>query len=107
MIVDKQDKKQERNHLTVVVRKPGTSGWTPIFRREWADRQETLSGVLFEPLTEREQAAVDDHPMLARVAIGLEYPCDAGSRDDVTWIEVHMLSGDDDEPHCLVSAELA
>ena len=107
VIIDKKDTRQERNHLALVVRKPGTTAWTPIFRRAWEDRQETLSGVLFQPLTEQEQAAVSGDAMRARVSIGFEYPCDAGSRDEVSWVEIHALPQGADEPVCLISAELA
>lgn len=107
VIIDREDKKLKRNFPAVVVRPPGTTAWTPIFRREWEDRQETLRGVAFTPLSAQEQGAVSKDVKLARVAIGFEYPCDAESRDDACWVEVHILEEGVDEVGTLASAELA
>jgi hypothetical protein len=108
-IQDPKDKRGERNHPVVVVRPVGGKTWLPIFRREWEERQETLNGVTFKPLTAKEAASVREKevPLRGRLSVGFEYPCDADSRDAVSWVEIHVVPEGRNECHCLASAELA
>ena len=107
VIDDPEDTERECNHLAIVVRPPGGQEWKPVFRREWEDRQETLQGVSFTPLSAKEAAAVARKSMRGRVSVGLEYPCDAESRDTVSWIEIHAVPEGKTEYLRLASAELA
>ena len=107
VIEDPEDADRERNHLAIVVRPPGGREWKPVFRREWEDRQETLQGVSFMPLSAEEAAAVARKALRGRVSVGFEYPCDADSRDTVSWIEIHGVPEGKTECLCLASAELA
>ncbi|MFG0284524.1 MAG: hypothetical protein ACF8R7_08900 [Phycisphaerales bacterium JB039] len=105
VLIDDPD--EEAGFAAVVARPPGGAEWFALFRRDWEEAQATLEGVEAEPLTADEAAAISDDVARGRVAIGFEYPCDADSRDCVSWISIDVALDDDDEPQRLVDAELA
>lgn len=95
-----------RNVIALVARKPG-GPWVTLYKREWEEAQSTLEGVRPAPLTKAELAAVSSDVERARVAIGFEYPCDATSRDCVSWMTIDLLFATKKKPMCLVDSELA
>lgn len=106
-VMDEEDEAYERNMLLMAVRAPGSDRWFALFRREWEDAMETLTGVTDRPLTPEEVASIHPDIATARVAIGFEYPCDADSRDCVSWLTIDALFEGDDEPRRQIDAELA
>lgn len=104
---DPKDPGMKRNHPLIAVRKPGGSTWRVIFRREWEDRQATLDGVKPKGLTRTEKARLLVSPDKARVSVGFEYPCDAQSRDQVSWMTIDALFEGQKKPRCMIDAELA
>lgn len=103
-LTDDQD--PSANLPCLAVRKPG-GRWIALFRREWEESQATLEGVAPSPLTEAEIAQLNPDTGLGRLAVGFEYPCDATSRDCVSWMTVDALFDGNRKPSCLVNAELA
>ncbi|MFM9996277.1 MAG: hypothetical protein ACKVU4_10805 [Phycisphaerales bacterium] len=95
-----------RNVIALVARKPG-GPWVTLYKREWEEAQSTLEGVRPAPLTKAELAAVSSDVERARVAIGFEYPCDATSRDCVSWMTIDLLFATKKKPMCLVDSEMA
>lgn len=93
------------NPDVLAVRKPGGE-WIALFRGEWELAQQGLEGVARTPLTPEELEGM--HPEIAtgRVSIGFEYPCDATSRDEVSWLTIDLLMEGEEDPVCLVNAEL-
>jgi hypothetical protein len=90
----------------LAVRKPGGT-WHVIFRRDWAAGQETLVGVQAETLTAAEAAKLSGQPLVGRLSIGFEYPCDADSRDAVTWMTIDILEKGKRETASVLDVELA
>lgn len=98
------DGAEDGGYTLVAVRRPGGT-WRAVYRAEWAAGQATLEGVQAKPVSAKEAAAMQTDE--GRVAVGLEYPCDATSRDSVTWITVDILPKGKRKPICVASAELA
>lgn len=94
------------NPLVFVARTPG-GAWVTLFRRQWEEAAATLEGITRKPLSTSEIKKIDDDSAKARVAVGFEYPCDATSRDTVTWMTIDVLLAGDRKPRTVVSAELA
>lgn len=105
--MDPDDPDMTQNLLALAVRRPGQSEWFPIFRRAWEDEQATLEGFTTSVLTESEAASISDDVAIGRVSVGFEYPCDADSRDCVTWMTIDVVFEGEEEPRCIVDAELA
>jgi hypothetical protein len=96
------------NLLVLLARAAGSGGeWRVLFRREWEENQAMLDGVEPEYLSSEEVAEMEPDIARVRVAIGFEYPCDAQSRDDVSWMTIDVLDSQSSEPACVVNAELA
>ncbi|MFG0242771.1 MAG: hypothetical protein ACF8R9_08310 [Phycisphaerales bacterium JB054] len=91
----------------LAVRAPGSDEWFAVYRDSWAEEQQTLEGVDTPPMSAEEIAQIDPDIARGRVAIGFEYPCDATSRDCVSWMTIDALIEGQDEPGCVVNAELA
>lgn len=94
------------NFVLLAVRKP-KGQWYALFRREWEENATALAraeSAIVQP-DEIDDGATD--LLTARVSIGFEYPCDAGSRDDVTWMTIDALEDGKRKPVCVVNAELA
>lgn len=83
------------------------SAWHIIFQPTWAEAQATLLNVKPMKLAPRHVAMFEASKVQASIAIGLEYPCDATSRDDVTWMTIDMLGRKDKSPICMVDTEMA
>ncbi|MBL8759906.1 MAG: hypothetical protein JNL50_01255 [Phycisphaerae bacterium] len=96
----------EGNVPLMVARRPG-GPWFALFRREWQDEQGGLIGVGQSPPTPKEIALFQSHIRQGRVSIGFEYPCDADSRDRVSWLTIDALFEPGAEPLCVVDAEMA
>lgn len=103
-IPDAED--EERNVQLLACRVPG-GRWVPLFRNTWEELQQTLEGVTPEPVSESEAEQLEVAMMVGRVSIGFEYPCDATSRDTVTWLTVDVLFDGQKKPQCVVDAEMA
>lgn len=99
---------EEAGPWVLAVRIPGASGpWHVIFRREWEERSETLSHILRTELSRDEEARLLPEIMVGRASVGLEYPADANSRDEATWMTIVAdLNGLPKGAH-IVDAELA
>jgi hypothetical protein len=96
------------NLLIFLARAAGSKGdWRVLFRREWEENQAMLDGVEAEYLPHAEVAEMEPDIATVRVSIGFEYPCDAQSRDDASWMTIDILDSQSDEPACVVNAELA
>ena len=96
----------DSNVPLLAVRKPGGT-WIAIFRREWEERCMMLEGVKRKAMPKKETAVLDEETVRGKVSIGFEYPCDAGSRDDVSWVTIDVFSAATKTPWCAVNAELA
>ncbi|NUQ53955.1 MAG: hypothetical protein HUU19_14825 [Phycisphaerales bacterium] len=96
----------EGNVPLMVARRPGGS-WFTLFRRTWEDEQNGLVGVRQSPPTKKEEALFRPHIRTGRVSIGFEYPCDADSRDSVSWLTIDALFEPGTKPLCAVDAEMA
>ena len=81
--------------------------WVVLFRREWEENQATLEGVRHKTLSKAEQKRLMDQPLVGQVSIGFEYPCEATSRDCVSWLTIDVLEKRKRKPVCVVNAELA
>lgn len=94
------------NPDVLAVRRPGGE-WIALFRSAWEMELQGLAGVGRTPLTPEELEGM--HPEIARgrASIGFEYPCDATSRDEVSWLTIDLLMEGEDEPVCIVNAEMA
>lgn len=104
---DKRTIKDGDLPLAFVVRKPGSTKWTTLFHRDWADAMQTLEGVKPRPLTAKEVAMIHPDVQIGKVSIGFEYPCDATSVDCVTWLTIDVLLQKAKKPICIINAELA
>lgn len=96
----------DANVPLLAVRKPGGK-WFALFRREWEERSMMLEGVKQKAVSRKEAAVLDEETLRGEVSIGFEYPCDAGSRDDVSWVTIDVFSAGKKKPWCAVNAELA
>lgn len=105
--VQESEAAQENPNPRLLVVRKRNGKWMTLFRREWEESRRTLESIPPVALTEAEIARITPFEGLARVAIGFEYPCDASSRDCVSWIAIHALPNDEAEPVYLVDAELA
>jgi hypothetical protein len=106
-VMDEDDPDNEQNLPLVVVRKPGDKKWTVLFRREWEERGAGLEGVKRTPLSPSDASDVNEEIGLGQVSVGFEYPCDAESKDGVSWMTVDVLFKGEKSPTCIVNAELA
>lgn len=106
VIQESDDDQDNPNPRLLVVRKRN-GNWITLFRREWGQSRATLENIPSAELTEAEIARIATFQGLARVVIGFEYPCDATSRDCISWITIHAQPSGQAEPVCLVDAELA
>jgi hypothetical protein len=106
-ITDEACEQGRGNAPVVVVRVPGEEHWTVVFRSAWEEGQQGLLGCERGALTAEESAAVRQPPGVGRVSIGFEYPGDARSRDDVSWLTLDFLPEGEAQPMCLIDAELA
>lgn len=111
---DDEGMEDEPNIPLLAVRKPGTSTWYAVFRREWEERGEGLMELKRTALTADEVEQLDAESMeLVRMSVGFEYPCDAASAEDVSWMAIDVIFEEADEedeapgePRCIVSAEM-
>ncbi len=95
------------NLMVFLARASGSKGdWRVLFRREWEENQATLEGIEPEFLSDEEVAELEPDIVTVRVAVGFEYPCDAQSRDEVSWITIDILDPETNQPACVVNAEL-
>lgn len=90
----------------LAVRKPG-GPWHIVFRREWESKQTMLEGVKAGKLSAAEAAKLSGQPLIGRLSIGFEYPCDATSRDSVTWMTLDILEKGKRKPMSVIDIELA
>lgn len=106
------DEESEPEPTLVLVRPYDSDGpWLVIFDREWdtggsptnipGDPQAIVS---LEGLTNEEIAGMRSAP--CRVSIGFEYPIEAESVNDVSWIEIHAAPDDSEDVYGIVSREM-
>lgn len=105
------DKEEGGRVLRVLGRGAGSgAAWTVLFDRAWIDweREDGPAGCPGErvlvPAAEV-KSAVDGERQ--RVAVGLEYPCDAGSAAEVSWMTVLFTPVGEDEVFVVLDEEMA
>jgi len=106
-IIDDACDENGANPLIVAARRQGQSDWHVLFERAWDERSMMLTDVRSRKLTSEEVEELGGEPLHGKVAIGFEYPCDAQSRDDVTWLTIDVLEDGKRKPTCIVDAEMA
>lgn len=94
------------NLVLVAVRKPG-GPWLALFRREWEEAQAGLAEFQSAKVDDAQAAEISEDILKGRVSIGFEYPCDAGSRDEISWLTIDVLLEGKKKPMCVVNAEMA
>lgn len=105
-IGDEQVDEEGRNVVLLAVRKPDGQ-WIALFRREWEDAMASLVEVRSTKVRPVEVKRFAEARLTGRVSIGFEYPCDADSRDTVSWLTIDALEPGKRKPICLVNAEVA
>ncbi len=107
---DEDDDESGQDAAAVLVRPCGGSGpWLVIYSREWKDDY----GDLYPPDTPEwhtfdaeEEQDVMETAQAALVSIGFEYPPDADSINDFSWIAIDAWpDGNEGDPFVLVSDE--
>lgn len=107
-VMDKRTMQDGDNPALVVVRAPEAgSDWHILFDRSWSDELKMLAGARQRRIKASEKRELEKNKGLARVSIGFEYPCDATSRDDASWLAIDALVEGGPKPGCIVSAEIA
>lgn len=105
-VSDSEVEEDGRNFVMLAVRKPG-GPWLALFRRAWEDAQATLADFTTAKVEPDEVGFISDDVLKGHVSIGFEYPCDADSRDAVTWLTIDVLEEGERKPVCVVDAALA
>ena len=107
---EEDDAEDGRSAAAVLVRPTGETGpWLVIYSEMWRDE----GGDLYPPdspewktFDEEEERDVMETAEPSRVAIGFEYPSDADSINEFSWIAIDAWpDGHKGEPYVLVSVE--
>ena len=107
-VMDNRTLQDGDNPALVVVRVPeARSDWHILFDRSWSDGLRMLTGARQRRIKASEKRELEKNKGLARVSIGFEYPCDAASPDDVSWLAIDALVEGGRKPECVVNAEIA
>jgi hypothetical protein len=106
IISEGEDEDQQIADL-IAVRKPG-GPWHALFRNVWVERQDMLLNTERDTCTAEESTRLNSTDVdVVRVAIGFEYPCDAQSADDATWMRLDLVLKGTKKPVTFVDTELA
>lgn len=108
---DEEDGDEGEQEAAVVLVRPcgGTGPWLVVYSVEWRDE----SGDLYPPsepewhtFDEEEAADVMETAEPSLVSIGFEYPPDADSLGEFSWLAIDAWpDGNEDDPFVLVSVE--
>lgn len=90
----------------IAARAPG-GAWHALFRHAWTQGQNALREVAGTGCTPEESAQLDEATDLVRAAVGFEYPCDAQSPDDASWMILDFLLKGEKKVVTVVHDELA
>lgn len=90
----------------IAARAPG-GPWHALFRHEWAEQQNALRNITKAGCTPEESAQLDEATDPVRAAVGFEYPCDAESPDDASWMILDFLLKGEKKVVTVVHDELA
>lgn len=108
---DDDDPEAEGQDAVLVLARPcGTKGdWLVVFSEEWRDESGDIH-VPDEPelhaFDEEEEDEVAETAQAALLSIGFEYPPDADSLKEFSWLALDAWPDDhEDEPYVLVSTE--
>ncbi len=106
-VVDVCVEHDDESEVRLVLCRAGpTHPWRVLFDAAWVEQGEGLIGLEAGPAGAEQVARITSHTERGHAAVGLEYPHDAGSAEEVSWLTIHVRDPGGDETFTMVDAAL-